>query len=99
MSRYHATSPPRLARLVLAGLLAALLTACVQSAPQLDAHFGDAVRIARAQQVANPAAAANLDPVRGLDGRSAGAALERYQKSFVAPVQGNQSQLGGGGGK
>lgn len=100
MNRYRAIFPQRLARMALAGLLAALLTACVQRAPQLDAQFGDAVRIARAQQIANPAAAANLDPVRGLDGRSAGAALERYQKTFVGPAApGAQSLLGGGRGQ
>ena len=33
----------------------------------------------------NPRGAANPDPVAGLDGQAARAALERYQDSFKAP--------------
>ncbi len=76
----------RLGRPVLAAALAALLAACAPTTPQLDRRAGDAVRIAFAQQVAHPGAAANPDPVAGLDGKSARAALERYQKSFVEPA-------------
>jgi hypothetical protein len=100
MSKHRSFSPPRAAAPALALALAGLLAGCAAPTPQFDARFGDAVRSARAQQVVNPGAAANTDPVRGLDGQSARAALERYQKSFAAPAaQGGQSLLGGGGGQ
>ena len=68
-----------------AALLVSLLAACASTTPQWDAHFGDAVRTVRAQQLADPAAPASLDPVRGIDGRAARAAQERYEHSFREP--------------
>ncbi|MDC8760498.1 hypothetical protein [Janthinobacterium fluminis] len=64
-----------------APILLALLAGCAQTTPQLDRHAGDAVRTAFAQQVAFPGAV-RRDAVAGMDGASARAALERYQKSF-----------------
>lgn len=63
----------------------ALMTGCATT-PQLDSRFGDAARIAFAQQVAAPAAARNPDPAAGMDGRAARLAQERYQKSFSEPA-------------
>jgi len=59
-----------------------MLCACASTTPHWDQHFGDASRIALAQQVLNPDAARNAGPLTGLDGRSAAAAYDRYQKSF-----------------
>ena len=64
---------------------AALLAACASSTPRWDARFGESVRGAIAAQVANPAAVRNQDPVAGLDGKAARAALERYEQSFSTP--------------
>ena len=64
-----------------------LLAGCVHTTPDWDAHFGDNARIALAQQVAQPLAARNADPVAGMDGRAARGAYERYQKSFSEPAQ------------
>lgn len=80
------------------------LTACAhQSTPQLERRFGDAVRLAMAQQVLNPAAARNQSPVYGLDGPSARGVMERYRASFVEPhgpaPQPVQFMLGGSVGK
>ncbi len=62
------------------------LAACASSTtPRLDQRFGDATRLAFTRQIAFPNAAANPDPVAGLDGRSAGLAMEQYRKSFDAP--------------
>lgn len=63
----------------------ATLAGCAGTTPTLDARFGEAVRLARAQQTLNPDAARNPDPVAGLDGRAARSAMERYQDSFKAP--------------
>jgi type IV pilus biogenesis protein CpaD/CtpE len=88
-------SSPCLAALALAGL-----SACAPSTPQFDRHFGETVRAALASQVLDPAAAANRDPVAGIDGRSATAALERYRKSFAEPAgQQINFMIGSGGGK
>lgn len=66
------------------------LSACAAGGtPQLDRRFGDAVRVAFAQQIAVPAAARHAGPAAGLDGRAARGAQERYQKSYgeAAPQQ------------
>lgn len=62
-------------------LLAGLLSACASTTPQFDARFGFDTRLVLAQQITNPAAGRNADPVSGMDGRSARAAYERYQKA------------------
>ena len=85
-------------------LPALLLAACTHgSTPQLDRHFGDAVRLAMAQQVRYPASAVNRQPADGLDGASAQAVMQRYRASFVEPngqaPQPVQFMLGGGNGK
>ena len=67
--------------------LACLVTGCASVSPQYDAKFGDSVRAAIAAQTLNPSAAPNTDAALGLDGGSAGNALERYQDSFKAPVK------------
>jgi hypothetical protein len=77
----------RIASAGAAGAIAALLAACAATTPQWDAHFGDATRIALAQQVIAPAAVRNADPVAGMDGRAAAQAQQRYQKSFAEPAQ------------
>ena len=94
------TSLRRLAALVLALQMAA----CAHSStPQLDPRFGDAVRLAMAQQVRYPASAGNRQLADGLDGPSARAVMQRYRASFVEPngqaPQPVQFMLGGGNGK
>jgi len=85
-------------------LLAMQLAACAYSStPQLDPRFGDAVRLAMAQQVRDPASAGNRTPADGLDGPSAHAVMQRYRASFVEPngqvPQPVQFMLGAGNGK
>ena len=65
--------------------LALALAGCASSTPQWDARFGDSVRAALAAQAIDPAAARNRNPVAGLDGKAARAALERYEHSFTTP--------------
>lgn len=85
----------------LAGLLlAGLLPACAGRVPSAERHFGAAVRGAIAAQSLHPEAAANPDPVAGLDARAARAALARYEKSFAEPAaQPVTFMFGGSGGK
>ena len=104
MSTTFSRRARRPATLLLAALLSTLfsvsLPACTASTPQLEQRFGAAVRLARAGQIANPGAVINPDPVAGIDGRSARAALERYQKSFTEPAPvANAFTIGVSGGK
>lgn len=64
---------------------AVTLTACVPPTPRLDAEFGNAVNMARIQQIANPAASQNIDPVKGIDAQAGDAAVDNYRESFVNP--------------
>ena len=70
----------------LSSLLAAcLLSACagltVQTTPQWDSRFGIDTRLTLTQQISDPQAGRNADPVSGMDARSARAAYERYLKA------------------
>lgn len=65
--------------------LAAQVTGCASTTPELDSKFGDAVRSARERQTLNPQASANQDPVLGVDGKAAVNAQDRYQDSFKSP--------------
>jgi hypothetical protein len=70
--------------LILAAL-AAGLAACTTTTPSLDQNFGLAVNQAKAQQTINPDASLNADPVAGLDGVAANAAIDNYTKSVMTP--------------
>lgn len=84
---------------IAATLLLCFLTACASTTPDYDAKFGDAVRAAVAQQILNPEASQNTDPVSGIDGKAAQHAMERYHDSFKEPVTTSDSftfELGSG---
>ena len=53
--------------------------------PDMNPRLRAAVNAAKAQQIINPDAALNKDPVAGIDGQAADAAMDRYHKSFVTP--------------
>jgi type IV pilus biogenesis protein CpaD/CtpE len=72
--------------LVLSILVSIGLVGCASPAPKLDDNFGKAVNAAKAQQIINPDASLNTDPVAGVDGLAADAAMSRYHRSFVQPV-------------
>jgi hypothetical protein len=86
-------------RLAAAALAGMLLQGC-SATPRFERDFGASMRANLAAQVIDPAAAANANPVSGMDGTAALAARERYQRSFKepdpAPVQ---LIISGGGGK
>jgi len=62
-----------------------LLSACAQTTPNYDSKFGEATRATLSQQIANPDAGNNTNPVKGIDGRAAKDAIKNYQKSFNEP--------------
>ena len=59
--------------------------ACLASSPRLDARFGDAVNVAKAQQTLNPDASRNRNVVAGMDGKAAQDTILRYHESFKSP--------------
>jgi hypothetical protein len=90
----------------LAGLLAASLatllatTGCTSTTPNLDQHFGSGVNLIKAQQILNPQAAQNTNPVNGIDGKAAKSAYDEYQKSYKTPEQhSNAFTIGIGSGR
>lgn len=87
----------------LALLAVALLGGCATSiTPNYDTRFGDAVRQSRQAMTLNPNAGANPNPIAGMDGRAASAAMGRYHDTFKEPPPVvNVINIGGavGGGK
>ena len=73
-------------KFILTALLALVaLAGCATQTPVLDQHFGEAVNAAKAQQTINPDASLSTDPVAGIDGQAADAAVDRYHRSFQQP--------------
>lgn len=65
-------------------LILTMLTACVTSPPpRLDAKFGEAVDMAKAQQTLNPDASLNTVPAMGIDGLAGDAGFDNYRNSFI----------------
>lgn len=104
-------SPARLpvaSTVILAVTAAVTLSACVPPTPRLDSELGNAVNMARIQQIANPAASQHMDPVKGIDAQAGNAAIDNYRESFVNPrpalssgvvnVGSGRAGSGGGGG-
>jgi len=74
-------------RILFSMLAVCTLAACVNTplgntTPQWDRQFGSGTRTALAQQIADPAARRNADPVAGMNGQAARGAYERYQRTF-----------------
>lgn len=74
------------AHMLLTGtLLVVGLSGCAATSPNWDARFGQAVRMTTAQQIIDPEASDNPDPVEGIDGKAAQGAMGEYSKSFTQP--------------
>ena len=54
------------------------ITGCTQGT--LNTHWGSSFEASRANQIANPEASENLDPVAGLDGKLAEQNMESYRQ-------------------
>jgi hypothetical protein len=48
----------------------------------LDSHWGESFEMAKRNQILNPEAGKDLDPVTGLDGEAAEANMEKYRDGF-----------------
>lgn len=72
---------------MIALLVAQCLSACVATTtPRTDAQLGETVNVLKAQQILNPEASRNTDPVKGVDGKAAKAAQDSYHESFRQPA-------------
>lgn len=75
------------------GLLV-VLAGCASKTPNLDAKFGDAVNLSKAQQIIYPDASGNTDPVAGIDGQAAKSIMGRYHKVYESPTPATIGSIG-----
>jgi hypothetical protein len=68
--------------LVLSAWIALLFLLMSCAASRLETDFGTSTRLLKINQIYNPEAEKNLDPVYGLDGKAAQAATEKYREDF-----------------
>ncbi len=54
----------------------------LQGETELDKNWGRSYETAKYNQIINPEAGKNINPVEGLEGNAADNAVEAYQKSF-----------------
>jgi hypothetical protein len=66
-------------------VLSLAMAACTSTTPNLDQHFGEGVNLTKFQQMIDPQASRNRDPVHGIDARAAKSAYDEYQKSYRTP--------------
>lgn len=69
----------------LAGLFMLMGSGCADAPTTLNPDYGMAYGLAVHNQVLNPDAASNLQPVTGLDGQASANVMIRYRKSFEEP--------------
>ena len=54
---------------------------------RLEMDYGTSFNLMKFNQIANPEAEKDLEPVTGLDGQAAKATLDRYRKDFEKPAE------------
>ncbi len=69
--------------------LAIFLSACAGPS-RTDKDHGRSVKQARVNQILDPEAGRNLEPVTGLDGKAAQGGIEKYRKTFEGSRGGGQ---------
>ena len=80
-------------------LMLLMLTACVTSPPpRLDAKFGEAIDMAKAQQTLNPDASLNTEAAMGIDGMAGDAGFDNYRNSFINRPAQSRGGIGFGSG-
>jgi hypothetical protein len=67
------------------GIVAVLVAGCAIGPTRLEADYGNSYTAARDNQILDPQAAQNLEPVYGFDGQAAANTIERYQAAFTKP--------------
>ncbi len=67
------------------GIVAVLVAGCAIGPTRLEADYGNSYGAARDNQILDPQAAQNLEPVYGFDAEAAANTLERYRAAFASP--------------
>jgi hypothetical protein len=52
---------------------------------RVEMDYGTSFKLSKFNQILNPEAEKNLEPVTGMDGQAAKATLEKYRKDFEKP--------------
>ncbi len=74
--------------LILLGLFASMiLVGCALETSRIDADFGTSYQLAKANQVLNPDADKNLEPVTGLSGDVSKKVTDKYAQGFEKAVE------------
>jgi hypothetical protein len=76
--------------LIVIVLIAAMSIFSGCGATKLDKNWGKSFESAKSDQILNPEAGQNLDPVVGLDGQAAESSVVTYRKGF-SPKKGKQT--------
>jgi len=72
---------------ILIGFMVMFLVSIGCAGPtQLEMDYGTAFKLAKFNQILNPEAEKNLEPVVGFDGMAAKVTIDRYRKEFEKPV-------------
>ena len=76
---------------ILIGLIAAVFffSGCGTRETMLDKNWGSSFESAKQNQILNPEAGKNLDPVIGLDGKAAKNNMEKYRQGFTKKGKSN----------
>ncbi len=84
---------------IVIGLIAALsICSGCAGTPVVDRYWGDSLEAAKSNQILNPEAETNLEPVTGLDGQvAAELVLPNYEKLFREQVKARSLELEVGG--
>lgn len=69
---------------MLATALLLMLSGCAGPS-RLDTDFGVSYNLAKENQILNPEAGTNLQPVSGMDGQAVQKVIDKYRKDFEKP--------------
>jgi len=72
--------------LIFSGWIALLFLLMSCAASRLETDFGTSTRLLKINQIENPEAEKNIEPVYGLDGEAAQANTKRYREGFEKPA-------------
>ena len=67
---------------VIVGVVTVALISCTTPPSRVEMDYGTSARLAVVNQTLNPEAGKNLDPVTGMDGKTAEGITKRYREGF-----------------
>ncbi len=67
---------------VIVGVITVALVSCTTPPSRVEMDYGTSARLAVVNQTLNPEAGKNLEPVTGLDGKTAEGIMKKYREGF-----------------